>query len=80
MIKGYSFFDYNTNEALHVAESEKVMLADLVQRIETELRQNIDQHSQELITINLEAILKYCRRYYDRQFYTRTNLNQDYIV
>lgn len=79
-IKSYSFFDYDVNEALHISEKEKQILADLVQRIETELDQNIDKHSQELIIANLETLLKYCRRYYDRQFYTRTNLNKDYIV
>ena len=78
-IKGYSFFDYDLNEALHVSDKEKLMLSDLVYRIETELLQNIDKHSQELILVNLESILKYCNRYYDRQFYTRTNLNKDLI-
>jgi AraC-like DNA-binding protein len=78
-IKEYSFFDYGLNEALHVSDKEKRMLADFVQRIETELQQNIDKHSQELILVNLDSILKYCLRYYDRQFYTRTNLNKDLI-
>ena len=79
-INTYSFFDYSANEALHVSDREKQMLADLVRRIEIELQQNIDKHSQELIVINLEAIMTYCRRYYDRQFYTRTNLNSDFIT
>lgn len=79
-IKDYSFFDYDTHEALHVSDKEKQMLTDLVQRIEIELQQNIDKHSQELIIINLEMIMTYCRRYYERQFYTRTNLNSDLIV
>ncbi|MFK7946541.1 MAG: helix-turn-helix domain-containing protein [Saprospiraceae bacterium] len=79
-IKEYSFFDYDTNEALHVSDKEKIMLNVLVEYIETELQQNIDKHSQELIIANLETLLKYCRRYYDRQFYTRTNLNKDYIT
>lgn len=79
-IKKYSFFEYATNEALHVSEKEKQMLQDLVQRIDIELKQNIDKHSQELIIVNLESILKYCQRYYDRQFYTRTNFNKDFII
>ncbi|MFK7801354.1 MAG: helix-turn-helix domain-containing protein [Anaerolineae bacterium] len=78
-IKEYSFFDYDANEALHVSDKEKQMLADLVQRVETELQQNIDKHSQELIILNLESIMTYCHRYYDRQFYTRTNLNSDFV-
>lgn len=79
-IKEYSFFEYDVNEALHVAEKEKQMLTALVQLIETELDQNIDKHSQELMIVNLESILKYCRRYYDRQFFTRTNQSKDLIV
>ncbi|MBL4648813.1 MAG: helix-turn-helix transcriptional regulator [Aureispira sp.] len=79
-MKNYSFFDYDVNEALHVAEKEKQMLATLVQLIETELEQNIDKHSQELMIVNLESILKYCRRYYDRQFYTRTNQSKDLVL
>lgn len=79
-IRDYSFFDYAVHEALHVSEKENSILTDLVQKIEIELQQNIDKHSQELIIVMLEAILKYCRRYYDRQFHTRTNLNRDLIV
>jgi len=79
-IKDYSFFDYDLHEALHVSEKEKQMLNALVQLIDAELQQNIDKHSQELIIVNLESILKYCRRYYDRQFYTRSNQNKDLIV
>ena len=78
-IKGFSFFNYDVNEALHVSDREKHVLANLVQQIEIELRQNIDKHSQELMILNLEAIMTYCRRYYERQFYTRTNLHSDFV-
>jgi AraC-like DNA-binding protein len=78
-IKEYSFFNYGINEALHLSDKEKKMLTDFVQRIDIELGQNIDKHSQELILANLESLLKYCLRYYDRQFYTRTNVNKDLI-
>jgi AraC-like DNA-binding protein len=79
-IKDFSYFNYGLSEALHVSDKEKSILFHLVERIENELEQNIDKHSQELIIANLESILKYCNRYYDRQFYTRTNLNKDLIV
>jgi AraC-like DNA-binding protein len=79
-IKAFSFFNYETNEALHVSEKEKQSLLELVEKIHLELHQNIDKHSQDLIIQNLETILKYSNRYYDRQFYTRTNLNKDFIV
>lgn len=79
-IKNYSFFDYDTHEALHISEKERQILTDFVNRIKIELEQNIDKHSQDLMIINIESILKYCLRYYERQFYTRSNLNKDFIV
>lgn len=78
-IHHYSFFSYDTHEALHLSERERRFLYTLVDTIEEEIHQNTDRHSQELIVQNLETILKYCSRYYDRQFYTRTNLNKDLI-
>jgi AraC-like DNA-binding protein len=79
-IKQYSFFGYDVNEALHLSEKERWMLTDLVKNIEIELDQNIDKHSQELIIVNLESVMKYCNRYYDRQFFTRSNLNKDVVI
>jgi AraC-like DNA-binding protein len=78
-IKNYSFFNYETNEALHLSDKEKQSLFELVKKIDLELNQNIDKHSQDIIIQNLESILKYSNRYYDRQFYTRTNLNKDFV-
>lgn len=79
-IDKFSFFDYSVNEALHISEKEYNILNDFVRHIEIEIQQNMDKHSQELIITNLQSILKYCLRYYDRQFFTRTNLNKDYVV
>ena len=79
-ISDYSFFEYENNEALHVSEKEKKILLDFVTNIANEIDQNIDKHTQELIIINLESILKYSKRFYDRQFYTRSNYNHDYLV
>jgi YesN/AraC family two-component response regulator len=39
----------------------------------------LDKHSQNLIISNIELLLDYCTRFYDRQFYTRTNLNTDIV-
>jgi AraC-like DNA-binding protein len=79
-IRDYSFFDYDINHALHISEHEKETLRQLVERIELELQQNIDKHSQDLIVANLDTILKYSLRYYERQFYTRTNQNKDIVI
>lgn len=74
------FFDYTVNEALHISEKEYNILNDFVQHIEIEIYQNMDKYSQDLIITNLHSILKYCQRFYDRQFFTRTNLHKDYII
>lgn len=79
-IHQYSFFEYEVNEALHVSEEEKRLLTDFITKIEREIHQNIDKHSQKLIISNIELFLDYCTRYYDRQFYTRTNLHQDWVT
>lgn len=78
-IDQYSFFNYDSNEALHLSDKERQFLNALVDTIEEEIHQNMDRHSQELIVQNLETILKYSSRYYDRQFYTRTNANKDLV-
>lgn len=79
-INNYSFFSYEVTEALHLSEVEKKSLYELVKKIEKEYNQNIDKHSQKLIIANIELLLDYCTRYYDRQFYTRTNLNKDVVT
>ncbi|MEM6895405.1 MAG: helix-turn-helix domain-containing protein [Bacteroidota bacterium] len=75
----YSFFDYEVHEALHLSENERTTLTYLVEKIDDEINQNIDKHSQKLIIATIELILDYCLRYYDRQFYVRTNLHQDHV-
>ena len=78
-IDSYTFFNYEIHEALHISEEEKESLHEIVRKIEKEYSQNIDRHSQELIISNIKLLLDYCTRYFDRQFYTRTNLNQDIV-
>lgn len=78
-MKDYSFFAYETHEALHLSDKEKQILSDIVQKINAELLENIDQHSQTLIASNIELLLNYCTRYYDRQFITRKTANQDIL-
>ncbi len=76
-IDAYSFFDYEVNKALHISDKEKKDLNDLIEKIQEEIASNIDKHSQKLIVTNVQLLLDYCTRYYDRQFYTRSNLNRD---
>lgn len=78
-IDSHSFFSYDITEALHLSDEEKQSLEELITKIEKEFNQNIDRHSQRLIISNIELLLNYCTRYYDRQFYTRENLNKDVL-
>jgi len=79
-IKEYTFFSYETSEALHLSEKEKQVLYDCVQKLDAELSENIDKHSQTLIVSNIELLLNYCARYYDRQFITRKTANKDILT
>ncbi|MGZ3756018.1 MAG: helix-turn-helix domain-containing protein [Mucilaginibacter sp.] len=78
-IHQYTFFNYETNEALHISEEEKLTIRDCVTKIEKEYSQNIDKHSQGLIVSNIELLLNYCNRFYDRQFFTRAKVNADVV-
>ena len=75
-ISKYNFFSYELNEALHISKKERQIITDLFGKIEYELSQSIDKHSKKLITNNIELLLNYCERFYDRQFITRDNVNK----
>lgn len=79
-IKKYSFFSYETNEALHISEEERQTVMDCLQKITTELEHSIDKHSRRLICANIGLLLDYCMRFYERQFDTRNGVNKDIIV
>lgn len=78
-IHNYSFFNYDVTEALHLSDEERNTIEELLDKIIKEYSQNLDRHSQNLIIANIELLLDYCLRFYDRQFYTRTNLNSDIV-
>lgn len=79
-IKKYTFFSYEANEALHLSEKERQVIMDCMDNIDHELRQSIDKHSKALISNNIELLLNYCMRYYDRQFITRGLVNKDILM
>lgn len=76
----YSFFHYETHEALNLSDKEKQTLFECVQKIEQELKENIDRHSQALIVSTIALLLNYCTRYYERQFITRKASNSSVLV
>ncbi len=75
-IQDYTFFTYQSNEALHLSERERKIVLDCFSKIEYELEHAIDSHSKRLIVSNIELFLNYCIRFYDRQFITRDNVHK----
>ena len=74
-ISRYEFFDYTSNEALHLSVPEIDIFRGVLNMINQELQHSIDKHSRELIVSNIELLLNYCLRFYDRQFITREEIN-----
>ncbi len=78
-ISSYGFFDYETNEALHLSAQEKETLNSIVEKIDKECATNIDEFSRDVLISNIELLLNYIRRYYSRQFITRKSQNTDLL-
>lgn len=76
----YAFFSYNSREALHLSEQEKTIFRDCIGKIKMETERPIDKHSKTIICSNIELLLDYCMRFYDRQFITRRECNLDVLV
>ena len=79
-IKDYSFFSYDANEALHTSERERQIVLECFNKIQYELEHAIDKHSSTLIATNIELLLNYCVRFYDRQFITRDHIHKDLLT
>ncbi|MEZ0454505.1 helix-turn-helix transcriptional regulator [Sphingobacterium thalpophilum] len=78
-IKEYGYFSYTANEALHLSEKEEKTIFDIIANIEQEIDFNMDSFTQDLLVSNLDVLLKYCDRYYNRQFLTRKKINSDLL-
>ena len=70
-IKKYEFFDYSVNEALFLSEDEETKIQQITENIKQEYQTNIDKFSQNIIISQLETLLNYSERFYQRQFITR---------
>lgn len=76
-ISQYHFFSYAVNEALHISQKERASITDMFLKLRYELEQSVDKHSREILAAHLELLLKYCQRFYERQFQTRAQENLD---
>lgn len=75
-IRNYTFFSYNREEALHLSQRETERVTGCLQNMTDELHHPIDAHSGTILSCQIELLLDYCKRYYERQFITRENRNQ----
>ena len=74
-IKKYSYFEYESNEALHLSPKEEQIIWELYRKIETEYNNNQDEYSRDIMLGHIDSILKYSQRFYKRQFINRTDLS-----
>ena len=70
-IKKYTYFDYETKEALHLSPKEEDIIRELMNKIEIEYKNNEDEYSREIILAHVDSILRYSQRFYKRQFINR---------
>ena len=78
-IKRYEYFDYSVHEALFLSEKEETIIAGIMQNIQREYHSNIDKFSQSVIIAQLELLLTYSERFYQRQFITREIFNHQIL-
>ncbi|WP_316798237.1 helix-turn-helix transcriptional regulator [Pedobacter frigidisoli] len=79
-ISQYGFFSYDVSEALFLSAREKETIAHLFDTIATELGNNIDSFSQDVLVSQIELLLNYSNRFYNRQFITRKAINHDIVT
>ena len=79
-IKQYEFFGYSVNEALYLSDKEETMLTGIAKNIKQEYHTNIDRFSQSVIIAQLELLLTYSERFYQRQFITRKIANHEILT
>ena len=79
-ISSFSFFDYSQMEALHLSNDERAIFLDCLDKISRELDHPVDHHSAALLSANIQLLLEYLHRFYDRQFITRHKVNSDVVT
>jgi YesN/AraC family two-component response regulator len=78
-IDTYNFFNYEVYEALHLSQNEQNTMNQIVHLIQDEIKERIDNHSQQVLVSNIELLLNYSKRFYERQFNTRSASNRDVV-
>lgn len=79
-IEQYGFFSYAVNEALHLSDEESKTIESVMDTIREEYTSGIDVYSQDILISQIELLLNYCNRFYNRQFITRKAVNNGLLV
>lgn len=79
-MKDYTFFSYDSNEALHMSEREKRIILNCFREVGAELEHAIDKHTKQIVASIIETLLNHCTRFYERQFVTRELPNRGIIA
>jgi len=75
----FGYFSYASNEALHLSDEEEKLMNNLMESLKIEYSNRIDRYSQDVMIAQIDLLLQYCNRFYNRQFITRKNLNHDLL-
>ena len=78
-IRSYSFFDYSQREALHLSADERRIFNQCLERIKEEIAHPVDKHTAEIVSSQIQVLLDYVTRFYERQFITRGKVNSDVL-
>lgn len=79
-IDQFQFFSYAINEALHISKKERASITDMIFKLKNELENSVDKHSRDILVSYLDLLFKYCQRFYERQFHTRSQENLNLSV
>ena len=78
-IKDYHFFDYSQREALHLSADERRIFNQCLERVKEEISHPVDKHTAEIVSSQIQVLLDYVTRFYERQFITRGKVNSDIL-
>lgn len=79
-IRQYTYFSYAVNESLHLSERERDVLIECFRIISSELERGVDKHTRTILVNQVEMVLNYLMRFYERQFITRSVANSDILT
>lgn len=78
-IKDYHFFNYSVNESLHLSPIEEKTIEMIYKNLYKEYYANPDDFSKDIILAHIDTLLQYCKRFYNRQFIHRKELNKSIV-